>query len=68
MKMQEIKDIAKTRGIKTSKMTKLKLIKEIQSSEGNFDCFATPVSGECDQTSCLWRDDCLTLSKKQAVA
>ena len=68
MNMQEIRDIAKNHGIKTSRMTKLKLIREIQSTEGNFDCFATPLMGECDQAGCIWRDDCLTQSKKQAVA
>jgi len=66
--MQEIRSIAKNHGIKISKMSKAKLIHEIQRTEGNFDCFATPVTGECDQTTCVWRDDCLTLCKKQAVA
>lgn len=66
--MQEIRLIAKNHGIKTSRITKQNLIKEIQTSEGNFDCFATPLLGECDQTECIWRDDCLTQSKKQAVA
>ena len=68
MKMQEIRVIAKNHGIKTSRMTKLKLIREIQTSEGNFDCFATPAQGECDQGTCIWREDCFTESKKQAVA
>jgi hypothetical protein len=69
MKIQEIRTIAKDCGIKTAKLSKLKLIHEIQRTEGNFDCFATPVTAECDQTTCVWRDDCLVLSKKQkAVA
>lgn len=68
MNMQEIKNIAKTYGIKPSKATKLKLIREIQETEGNFACFATALSGQCDQTGCMWRDDCMTLSKKQAVS
>jgi len=68
MNMQEIKNIAKAHGIKLSNATKLNLIREIQVSEGNFSCFATAISGECDQTGCMWRDDCMTLSKKQAVS
>ena len=68
MKMQEIRIIAKDHGIKIAKLSKLKLIHEIQRAEGNFDCFATPVAGNCDQISCVWRDDCLALCKKQAVS
>jgi len=62
--MQEIREIAKDYGIKTSRISKPDLIKQIQRTEGNFDCFATAESGECDQTACRWRDDCLTLATK----
>ena len=62
--MQEIREIAKDYGIKTARISKQDLIKEIQRTEGNFDCFATAASGECDQLGCLWRDDCLTMAKK----
>jgi hypothetical protein len=34
------------------------LIKSIQSKEGNFDCFSTAITGECDQGGCSWRMDC----------
>lgn len=64
MNMQEIRDIAKEFGIKTSRMSKVKLIHTIQLSEGNFSCFATAVSGECDQVGCLWREDCFEAAKK----
>ena len=66
MLMQEIRDIAKDYGIKTSRMKKEDLIREIQRTEGNFDCFASAASGECDQIACMWRDDCFTLAKKAA--
>ena len=66
MNMQDIRSIAKEYGLKTGKMTKVSLVRTIQLTEGNFDCFATASAGECDQTSCLWRDDCLTLAKKEA--
>ena len=67
MNMQEIRVIAKSLDIKTARMTKANLIREIQTTEGNFPCFATAEAGECDQTLCIWRDDCLMLAKKQAA-
>ena len=66
MQVQEIRDIAKDHGIKTSRMTKLKLVKEIQKHEGNFTCFATAVNGECDQWGCMWRKDCFAEARKVA--
>jgi hypothetical protein len=59
MLMQEIRDIAKEQGLKTSRLSKVALVKLIQSSEGNFDCFATATEGFCDQQGCRWREDCL---------
>lgn len=64
MNMQNVRDIAKQLGLKTSRMTKMALIREIQRTEGNFDCFARAESGFCDQEACVWRDDCLALAKK----
>ena len=58
MKVDEIKKMAKDHGVKTSRLNKTTLIKQIQIAEGNFDCFATPADGFCDQESCLWRPDC----------
>jgi len=64
MNMQEIRSIAKNHGIKTSKLTKAKLVQTIQLTEGNFSCFASAVEGNCDQLSCMWRDDCFSAAKK----
>lgn len=64
MKIQEIRELAKEYNIKTSRMSKMKLIQEIQVSEGNFDCFASATSGECDQMDCIWRKDCFDSAKK----
>lgn len=64
MNMQEIREVAKNLGIKTSRITKVKLIQTIQSSEGNFDCFSSALSGECDQDNCVWREDCFITAKK----
>lgn len=62
MKMEEIRSIAKSHGISSGKLSKAELIKSIQATEGNFDCFATACGGECDQANCLWREDCLDAS------
>jgi len=64
MNMQEIRERAKDFGIKTSRMSKIKLIQTIQITEGNFDCFASAENSECDQLNCIWRDDCFASAKK----
>lgn len=62
MKIQEIKAIAKAKGVKAGGLKKPELIKVIQKAEGNFDCLGSAASGYCDQYGCLWREDCLGLS------
>ncbi|VAW63489.1 hypothetical protein MNBD_GAMMA10-305 [hydrothermal vent metagenome] len=64
MKIQDIRVIAKDIGVKASGMNKSLLIQTIQSAEGNFNCFSSALEGECDQTSCRWREDCFLTSKK----
>lgn len=59
MTLKQIKEIAKGKGIKAGNMKKEDVIRAIQRDEGNFDCFGTAVSRECDQLDCLWREDCL---------
>ncbi|MBI5640216.1 MAG: SAP domain-containing protein [Nitrospirae bacterium] len=59
MNLKEIKEIAKKKGIKAGKMSKEDIIRFIQRAEGNFECFGTALSGECSQTDCAWRSDCL---------
>ena len=58
MNMQEIRALARERGITPGRTTKVALIRTIQQQEGNFDCFATARDGICDQEHCLWRGDC----------
>lgn len=58
MKLQEIRAIAKQYQINSSALSKTQLIREIQRQQGNFDCFATALGGECDQLECMWRKDC----------
>lgn len=59
MKLGEIKAIAKIKGINTRNTKKAELIRAIQKSEGNFDCYGSAVSGFCDRIDCAWRKDCL---------
>jgi hypothetical protein len=58
MKMQEIRQMAKKLGINSFGKTKTDLIREIQRTEGNFDCYGTAVD-DCDQQECLFRPSCL---------
>ncbi|MDP1633619.1 MAG: SAP domain-containing protein [Gallionellaceae bacterium] len=64
MKLEDVRSIAKSRGIHPAKLSKLKLIRTLQIGEGNFDCFATTASGECDRWDCMWRADCFEAAKK----
>ena len=58
MTVKELQKMAKAMGIKTSGLKKPEMIKQIQITEGNFDCFGT-ASSYCDQINCLFREDCL---------
>ena len=58
MKLENVRSIARSHGLKPDHLSKSALIKTIQIEEGNFDCFATAANGECDQPDCLWRKDC----------
>lgn len=58
MKIEAIRNIAKTQGIQPGKLSKTELIRAIQAEEGNFDCYATAYNGECNQLGCSWREDC----------
>lgn len=62
MKVQQIREIARSKGLQPGKAEKAELIKTIQRQEGNFDCFATAHAGVCDQTGCLWREDCIAVA------
>jgi len=59
MTIKEIKAIARGKGVRVGNMKKENIIRAIQRSEGNFECFGTASAGVCDQTNCLWRADCL---------
>jgi hypothetical protein len=62
MNVQSIREIARGLEIRPGKLNKTELIRSIQTAEGNFPCFGTADAGACDQTGCLWREDCLKRS------
>lgn len=59
MNLKQVKEIAKSKGVKVGKMNKENIIRAIQKAEGNFECFGTAKNNYCDQNDCLWREDCL---------
>lgn len=58
MKIQDIRDIAKKKGVNAGKMNKQDLIRALQAAEGSNACFATSSVQACGQMNCLWRPDC----------
>jgi len=64
MKLQVVRTIAKQQQIKPGVTSKAELIKKIQLHEGNFSCYGTATLGICDQTACLWREDCIAASQE----
>ena len=58
LNMKEIRGVARQLGVRSAHVGKADLIRAIQRSEGNFDCYGTATEEECDQEECLWREDC----------
>ncbi|MBI5656033.1 MAG: SAP domain-containing protein [Geobacter sp.] len=58
MKIDEIKVLAKEKGVKAGKMKKAELILAIQREEGNEECYNSGKAAICGQEQCLWREDC----------
>ena len=58
MNLQEIKAIAKDRGVKSGSLKKADLIQAIQAAEGNEQCFGIGKADSCGQNECLWKGDC----------
>ena len=56
MNMVDIRKMAKSFGIKHTKMNKVDLIRSIQHEEGNPGCYQTNASVTCSQERCCWRD------------
>jgi hypothetical protein len=65
MNMQEIRAIAKSHKINAAGLAKIDIIHTLQREEGNFDCYATAYAGVCDQSDCMWREDCFVASRSK---
>ena len=59
MNMQQIREIAKERGVKSGSLKKKELVQAVQSAEGNDACFGTGRAEQCRQDNCLWKEDCI---------
>lgn len=57
-KLQEVRTIARKMGLDTRNVTLRELIRAIQSAEGNKACYMSAEVLTCEQTNCLWREDC----------
>jgi len=62
MNLNEIRRMAKSMGVNSYKMKKAEIIQAIQRAEHNIDCYGTQRVGNCNEDTCLWRNDCLPLS------
>lgn len=60
MNMDEVRNRAKGMGVAFGKMRKGELIRTVQRTEGNHDCFGAEWRFDCPQTGCCWRMDCQT--------
>ena len=58
MNMQELKAIAKGRGVRSGSLKKAELVRALQAAEGNEQCFGIGKAAECGQEECLWKADC----------
>jgi hypothetical protein len=58
MTLKEVKELAKRMNLRVTNVRKTDIIRTIQRSEGNNDCFKTGYANECSQFNCLWRQDC----------
>ncbi len=58
MNLSQVKDVAKERGVTVGRMKKEELIRSIQNTEGNPECYNTQFVQSCGQDACLWRADC----------
>ena len=62
MRFQEIRKVAKGMDINTYRMKKTDIIRVIQKTEGNIDCYGTARVESCQEQMCLWKNDCLSLN------
>jgi hypothetical protein len=64
MRLEEIRGIAKKMGIAAYRIKKTDLVRTIQREEHNIECYGTKRVDVCQEPSCLWRSDCLSLNNR----
>jgi hypothetical protein len=57
--LQDIRGIAEMMGVDSRSLNKTELIRSIQRTEGNNDCYASAQVQTCGQMICLWHQDCV---------
>ena len=57
--MEEIRAVARERGLRPGQRKKADLVRLIQEQEGNPVCYGSAAGeADCDRTDCMWRTDC----------
>ncbi|MBF0286960.1 MAG: SAP domain-containing protein [SAR324 cluster bacterium] len=64
MKINEVRALAKQKGLEKIPKSKKLIIQAMQEAEGSNACYNTGYSGECGQDGCLWLADCQTADSK----
>jgi hypothetical protein len=65
MDFNAIRKMANTMNINTYRMKKVDIIRAIQRTENSMECYGTERASNCDELTCLWRDDCLSVNHKR---
>lgn len=58
MTIKEVRERARTLGLRVGSKRKTELVRAIQVAEGNPQCFRTE-RRFCEQTTCCWLEDCV---------
>ena len=62
MKINDLIKVTKGMRINTYAMKKNDIIRAVQQSENNVECFATERVEYCNENKCSWRGDCLSIN------
>ncbi len=58
MTLKEIKKMAGKMSVKIKGISQDDIILAIQEAEGNIPCYKTEKKYDCQETNCLWEEDC----------
>ncbi|CCO23926.1 hypothetical protein [Maridesulfovibrio hydrothermalis] len=63
MSREMIENLAQRLKVDVEGLSLVEAVRLLQRIEGNFDCFARPESGFCDQKECLFYVECMENSR-----